>query len=96
MNISAINVATKISASFKAQESPKPIIDIKGKEDNEVVGYSTWGNNYAYPITAGQIRTQQIDALKAEVAKSAYEVHKEEKEPEWYQVQRFNSPEYLG
>lgn len=57
MKISAIT-----SSVYKAKQSPafkgdvKPLINVEGVKDDEIVGYSTWGANYAYPIYARDIK----------------------------------------
>ena len=69
MNISAISGfnAAKVQSSFKGQE-PKPLFKVTDNmKDDEVVGYSTCGPNYAFPITAGQVRKAQADAKRAEL-----------------------------
>ncbi|MBQ9244741.1 hypothetical protein IJ182_00570 [bacterium] len=62
MNISAISATTpsRVNSSFKAAEEKKPLVKLTAETpDDAVVCYSTWGDNYAFPVTAGQIREAQ-------------------------------------
>ncbi|MBQ8847370.1 MAG: hypothetical protein IJ003_00320 [Candidatus Gastranaerophilales bacterium] len=64
MQISPISFRVQSFQARQPQQSqqPQPIVDIEGKRDDEVVMYSTWGGNYAFPITAGQLkRAQEVD-----------------------------------
>lgn len=57
MKISAISSfihQTKRQTAFKQNE--KPLIHTEGRKDNDIVGYATWGSNYAYPIYARDIK----------------------------------------
>ena len=67
--------------SFKAEAS-KRYCDVNEQipadiSDDTIVDYSTWGDNYPVPITAGERRASQKEALAriaAEAAaKAAYE-----------------------
>lgn len=61
MNINPITMTTncmKKSVNFgEKKQEIKPLIQIdENTPDDKVVSYGTWGANYAYPITAGQLR----------------------------------------
>ena len=85
MNINAIsnfNNTTKLQ-SFKAE--PKKIYSDSNETipadipDDAVVDWSTWGDNYPVPITAGQRRAAQKEALARIAAESAIKnIEKEE------------------
>lgn len=88
MNINAISSFNNVAKaqSFKAESNklyrdPHEIIPADVSDDT-VVDYSTWGDNYPVPVTAGQRREAQIQelariaaeaAMKAEAAKVATE-----------------------
>ena len=83
MNINAISSFNNVAKvqSFKADSSklyrdPHEIIPADVSDDT-VVDYSTWGDNYPVPVTAGQRRASQREELAriaAEAAaKAAYE-----------------------
>ncbi len=64
MNITPITMTTncmKKSVNFgEKRQEIKPLIQIdENTPDDKVVSYGTWGPNYVYPITAGQIRATQ-------------------------------------
>ena len=96
MNIAAITMTTPSKVSFQAKkEEIKPLVNIEGKKDNEVVAYSNWGGNYAFPITAGQIREQQAEALKAEAIKTAYQPENKESEEEYTKRKLFSAEWFM-
>ena len=82
MNINAISSFNNVAKaqSFKAESSklyrdPHEIIPPEISDDT-VVDYSTWGDNYPVPITAGQRRAAQIDELAKIAAEAELEVIK--------------------
>lgn len=92
MNINAISNYSNVTKtqSFKA-EPQKLYTDFneiipEEVSDETVVDYSTWGDNYPVPITAGQRRAAQKEELariaaKAAVAAAEKEAVKNKKEP---------------
>ena len=96
MQVSPISMSSiqKQNVNFKSQDdSVKPFINVTDDmSDDTVVSYSNWGDNYAYPITAGQIRALQ--ALKEidikPIATSPYT-----ETPEEYYARKIGSSEWL-
>ena len=69
MKIAPITMSTnymKKSVNFgEKKQEMKPLIKIdENTPDDKVVSYGTWGSNYVYPITAGQIRNIEADKQK--------------------------------
>ncbi len=69
MRITPISMAAnyaKKSVKFGEKENGlKPLIKIdEDTPDDKIVSYGTWGSNYVYPITAGQIRNIEADKQK--------------------------------
>ncbi len=61
--ISMVSASKLNAASFKGQQN-KPIVEITDDmSDDTIVSYGSWGPNYIYPITAGQIRTNMAESL---------------------------------
>ncbi len=57
--MSANHMQNSVKFGEKKQEM-KPLIKIdENTPDDKVVSYGTWGSNYVFPITAGQIRATQ-------------------------------------
>jgi hypothetical protein len=73
MNISAISMNNaNTSAAFQAKE--KPLYNITpNTPDDQVVGWSTWGENYPIPITAGQVRREEAQAKEAAIEEAKQE-----------------------
>ncbi len=91
MKVQSISLASK-AISFKSDNlEPKPVVNVEGKKDDEVVMYSTWGSNYAYPVTAGQIKavTEARKELASAQAQTRYDETQEE-----YQKRKLYSPEW--
>lgn len=89
MNIRPISMQTNFKSqavSFKGkQEQPKPLIQVTDDmPDDQVVTYGTWGSNYAYPITAGQIRANMAKKAEAARAAEAQNISKQETPEEYY------------
>lgn len=97
MNISRISMANSI-ANFRGvnktpKESPKPLIDMgKDTSDDAIVGYGTWGRDYIYPITAGQIRKAQMEREQAAEATPKRPADRET--PEEYYKRKLYSTEW--
>lgn len=92
MNVSPISLAMK-SISFKSNNmEPKPMVNLEGKKDDEVVMYSTWGDNYAFPVTVGQIRA--TEEARRELGSSQAQAHYQETPEEYYERKLF-SPEWF-
>lgn len=59
VSMSANYMKKSVNFGEKKQEI-KPLVQIdENTPDDKVVSYGTWGSNYVYPITAGQIRATQ-------------------------------------
>lgn len=101
MNIKPISMQTNFKSqavSFKGKEQqPKPLIQVTDDmPDDQVVTYGTWGPNYAYPITAGQIRANMAAQAKTEAARAA-EIQKpvaKKETPEEYYQRKVHSTEW--
>ncbi len=97
MQINSISMAAmNKNIGFKAAETeqPKPLVEIPDDmPDEQVVQYSTWGGNYAYPVTAGDIRRIQAEKAYAETAKPAVDMQQET--PEEYYARKINSVEWM-
>ena len=74
MNIAPISMSNMAmqKASFKGAEEKKPLVT-DDMPDDTIVYYSTWGDNYAFPVTAGQIRAHEAEmrAMKEQILKEA-------------------------
>lgn len=92
MNVQSISLASK-AISFKSNNlEPKPIVNVENKKDDEIVMYSTWGGNYAFPVTAGDIKA----AAEARKEFAAVEAQKGyEETPEEYYERKLFSPEWF-
>lgn len=94
MNITRISMANT-PANFKGmnklpqRETQKPLINTREVSDDEIVAYGNWGNNYAYPITAGQIRKLE-PATKDEQNTSQTSLGKES-EDEYYKRKLYST-----
>jgi len=88
--ISMVSVSKSNTASFKGQQN-KPIVEITDDmSDDTIVSYGSWGPNYVYPITAGQIRTNMAESLvKSQAHKSSVQESEEE-----YQKRKLYSTEW--
>lgn len=97
MQINSISMATmNRNVGFKGTENeqPKPLVEVTpDMPDNTVVQYSTWGSNYAFPITAGDIRKMQAEKAYEQVAQPAVDNHQET--PEEYYARKINSTEWM-
>ena len=90
--------------SFKCNHhSAKPLIDIpEDAKNDDIVAYSTWGNNYAFPITAGQLKEQQQTIIKlqtnkpnvAKVQTTKSDISEYSETPEEYYRRKINSPDW--
>ncbi len=105
MNISAIPAFNVNNAqAFKAHNSePKPVVKVTDDmADNEVVGYGTWGPNYVYPITAGQVRHEMQEAKKAAAEAAKQQARQEaagkayKETPEEYMKRKLYSTEWCS
>ena len=91
MNVQSVSLASK-AISFKSNNlEPKPIVNVEGKKDDEVVMYSTWGDNYAFPVTAGDIKSAAVarKELGSMQAQTRYD-----ETPEEYQQRKLYSTEW--
>lgn len=91
MRITPISMAAnyvKKSVNFGEKEKDlKPLIKIdENTPDDKIVSYGTWGSNYVYPITAGQIKATQ------ENSKTFQSTKKET--PEEYYSRKIHSTEW--
>lgn len=98
--ISMASVYKNQNVGFKADsKKEKPLIEVTDDmPDDKVVSYGTWGGNYAYPITAGQIRrSQQIaqeQRLNASATDSNQSNDKYNESPEDYQRRKLYTTEW--
>ena len=96
MRVNPISVSAfqKQNVNFKSQNNDvKPFINVTDDmSDDTVVSYSNWGGNYAFPITAGQIRALQ--ALKEIDVKPVITTGQTET-PEEYYARKIGSTEWL-
>ena len=81
------------NVNFKGDDnSVKPFIEVtEDMSDDTVVSYSNWGGNYAFPITAGQIRALQALNVQTTPVTPAYK----EETPEEYYARKIGSTEWL-
>ena len=95
MKINPVSIAPmqKQNVNFKGNDnSVKPFIEVtEDMSDDTVVSYSNWGGNYAYPITAGQIRALQAIHVQPAVTMP---ISKDET-PEEYYARKIGSTEWL-
>ena len=94
----SINLNNRHSLKFKGNEAKdlKPLINLdENVADDEVVTYGTWGPNYVYPITAGQIRSmrEKEEALKGE-QKETKNVTLQKEAPDEYYRRKLYSTEW--
>lgn len=93
--ISMSPVQKQNAASFSRRHEQQPLVKLTDKTpDDAIVAYGSWGPNYAYPITAGQIRQNIAESLVNATAapKPQYKLHKES--PEEYMARKINSTEW--
>ncbi len=99
MQINSISmVSANRNIGFKAAEKnqPKPLVEVTpDMPDDQVVQYSTWGGNYAFPVTAGDLRKMQAEKVLSEAPKSACACGGKEETPEEYYARKINSVEWM-
>ena len=98
MKINPVSIATvNKSFAFKSiqKEQPKPLVTVTDDmPNNEIVQYGTWGSNYAFPITAGDIRRMEAEKAYAQNAKPSVDTRYDET-PEEYLARKINSTEWM-
>ena len=88
--MSANYMKKSVNFGEKKQEM-KPLIRIdKNTPYYTVVSYGTWGANYAYPITAGEIRTIRQETPKY----TPKETPQDRETPEEYYARKIHSTEW--
>ena len=102
MNIAPISMSNMSmqKASFKGAEEKKPLVT-DDMSDDTIVYYSTWGDNCAFPVTAGQIRARESEMRtvkeqllrKAANNKAKNEASKESNDE--YMKRKTNSTEWM-
>lgn len=101
MNIRPISMQTNFvsrQASFAGKDANqvKPLIKVTDDmPDDQVVTYGTWGSNYAYPITAGQIRANMASKAAEASRESTERCSVGDKEtPSEYYARKIHSTEW--
>ena len=92
-----INPVSMVKVNFKStnNEQAKPLVKVTpDMPDSEIVQYSTWGGNYAFPVTAGDIRKMEAEKAYAQVAEKPVDTRFDET-PEEYQARKINSVEWM-
>ena len=96
MRINSISAANYVNRtqSFKCNNcEAKPLINVPIEaKDDEVVAYGTWGPNYVYPITAGQMKPTQKEI--EERLSTPKQTSGETETPEEYYRRKINSTEW--